>query len=780
MKDKNTKNSWLTHKNTFKVLILILTFFLYGNSISNNYSLDDDLVTTTDRDHHPLVEKGYQGLHSIFTSNYASNSNQNYEYRPISTYSFALEWSLFGNSEHRAPISHFINVLLYAILGIKILELLQKMLGKESDFFSFCITALFLAHPIHTEVVNSLKNRDEILSLLFSVLALIAAFNYIDHKKVRYLIALPFLFLLAILSKKTAMPFLVIIPMAIYFFRTTNWKILLSLSGLIILGRLLFTLMNKGLLNEPKNRAFLFIENPLFGSHLYERIPQFFYTNFLYIQQLLLPYDLNFYYGYNAIPIVNYTSVSFMISLILMLIWIGFALYKFKQKSLYSFGILFFFLAIGGASNLIYPMVGIYAERLAFTASLGFIIAFTYLLFLLFKVPLTAKITALNKNKLPYLLLLLLTLSSFAVIKRNPAWESKKSLYQSDMNDLKSSAKANSLMGQEYQYESMQIALMNPIQIKEIIKTGASANFYYSRALKVYPNYTELLNNQASLQATVFLNPLAARQLFNKAISIDSNYLEGHEHTILNEIAINKLYQRVNNIKNIQTNLSDQKKFSRAEFIKILSIIVQFETMGKKVLSSGLRPESIKYTVQYAEQLQLNYPSSTLNEIDFAHQINISLNDLYSGRTKSGENILDPLIRKLCEISNYKKETNDTEIVKSLHQLKKINYLKYFSLAENYFIVAAKYSDLISLEQQYITKYPRKSHVKPTIQIANAYFNLQKPKKSLYYFEQAISMLQTEQDQLKGSEMETKKDSLAIEINRLNQFIGQIKVKTKK
>lgn len=780
MKDKSTKNSWLTNKNTFKVLILILTFFLYGNLISNNYSLDDDLVTTTDRAHHPLVEKGYKGLQAIFTSNYASNSSQNYEYRPISTYSFALEWCLFGNSEHRAPISHFINVLLYAILGIKILELLQKMLGKESDFFSFCITALFLAHPIHTEVVNSLKNRDEILSLLFSVMALIAAFNYIDYKKVRHLIALPLLFLLALLSKKTAMPFLVIIPMALYFFRTVPWKTMLSLSGIILLGRLLFTLMNKGLLKEPKNRAFLFIENPLFGSHFYERIPQFFYTNFLYIQQLLLPYDLNFYYGYNAIRIVNYTSFSFLISLILMLILLGIALYTFKQKSLYSFGILFFFLAIGGASNLIYPMVGIYAERLAFTSSLGFIIAFTCLIFLLFKIPLTAKITTLNKNKLPYLLLLLITLSSIVVIKRNPAWESKKSLYQSDMNELKSSAKANSLMGQEYQYESMQIALMNPMQISEIIRTGTSANFYYSRALKVYPHYTELINNQASLQATVFLNPLAARQLFNKAISIDPNYIEGHEHKILNEIAINKFYQRVNTVKNNESNLSDKKEFSRAEFIKILNIIVQFETMGKKVLSSGLGPESIKYTVQYAEQLQLNYPSPILDKIDFAHQINISLNDLFSGRTKSGENILNPLIRKLCEIANYKKESNDDEILNSLNQLKKINYLRYFSLAENYLMTAAKYSDLISLEKQYIAKFPSKSHAKPTIQIANAYFNLQKPKKSLYYFERAISMLQIKKHQLIGSEIGSKKDSLAIEINKLNQFIGQIKVKTKK
>ena len=180
------------------------------------------------------------------------------------------------------------------------------------------------------------------------------------------------------------MPFLIIIPMALYFFRTIHWKTLLSLGGLIIIGRLIFTFMNKGLLNEPKNRAFLFIENPLFGSHFTERIPQFFYTNSLYIQQLLLPYDLNFYYGYNAIPILNYTSFLFIVSLILFLIWMGFALYKFKQKSLYSFGILFFFLAIGGASNLLYPMVGIYAERLAFTASLGFVIAITYLLFLLF------------------------------------------------------------------------------------------------------------------------------------------------------------------------------------------------------------------------------------------------------------------------------------------------------------------------------------------------------------------------------------------------------------
>ena len=43
------------------------------------------------------------------------------------------------------------------------------------------------------------------------------------------------------------------------------------------------------------------------------------------------------------------------------------------------FGILFFLLAIGGAANLLSPMVGIIAERFAFSASIGFCIVLAYL-----------------------------------------------------------------------------------------------------------------------------------------------------------------------------------------------------------------------------------------------------------------------------------------------------------------------------------------------------------------------------------------------------------------
>ena len=97
---------------TFAIFSFLIAFLFYGNSISNGFSLDDELVTTTDRKHHENVEKGIGGIKAIFSSNYAIDGKQNYEYRPIVTLSYAIEWSLFSDHPERASISHFINVLL--------------------------------------------------------------------------------------------------------------------------------------------------------------------------------------------------------------------------------------------------------------------------------------------------------------------------------------------------------------------------------------------------------------------------------------------------------------------------------------------------------------------------------------------------------------------------------------------------------------------------------------------------------------------------------------------
>ena len=301
---------------TWYFLFIVISFLFYGNSISNGYSLDDELVTSTDRKEHPNVEKGISGIKSIFTSNYAIDGKQNYEYRPIVTLSYAIEKSVFGSSPNRPHISHFINISLYAICGILLFQLLQVLFQNQASLFSGLVVCLFLIHPLHSEVVNNLKNRDELLSLIFALLSALYAFKFIDKQKLYYLISVALLLILSLLSKKSNLPFVVIIPMMVWFFRKIEWKQLSILFGVLFIAQYSMKFMKSGLLEKDKTRFFSYIENPLFELGFWERIPMYFSSNLFYIQKFIFPYPLNFYYGYNAIPLVGFSGWQFYLGLI--------------------------------------------------------------------------------------------------------------------------------------------------------------------------------------------------------------------------------------------------------------------------------------------------------------------------------------------------------------------------------------------------------------------------------------------------------------------------------
>src|SRR5580700_11178998 len=99
-----------------KVYLLIfgLVFLLYGNSIRNNYALDDNYVTVTtpEKPNNPRIEKGISGIPKLFTTHYIESATQSFEYRPLVLVTFAIEYQFFGSNPH---VSHFISVLLYAI-----------------------------------------------------------------------------------------------------------------------------------------------------------------------------------------------------------------------------------------------------------------------------------------------------------------------------------------------------------------------------------------------------------------------------------------------------------------------------------------------------------------------------------------------------------------------------------------------------------------------------------------------------------------------------------------
>src|ERR1700751_2881411 len=88
------------------LFIFILVFVLYGNSIKNNFSVDDSYVTVTtpEKPNNPRIEKGIKGIPKLFTSHYAESGYQSFEYRPLTLVTFAIEYQFFGSNPH---INHF-------------------------------------------------------------------------------------------------------------------------------------------------------------------------------------------------------------------------------------------------------------------------------------------------------------------------------------------------------------------------------------------------------------------------------------------------------------------------------------------------------------------------------------------------------------------------------------------------------------------------------------------------------------------------------------------------
>lgn len=224
------------------IVVFILAVLLYINTIPNFYNMDDELVTINHRN----TSRGFSGIKEIFSEYYYEDvMGYKYEYRPIVHLSFAIEHELLGESPHT---SHAVNVLLYAITCLLLFLFLKNLLPEKLKLLAWIATVLYVFHPMHTEVVASIKNRDEILALLFALISGIVFLRAIDTKRYFLIVPSVLFFIIGCYSKITIIPLSFVVPISTLLFRPINWKFLLTFSlPFFLIGALLypFTLLHK-------------------------------------------------------------------------------------------------------------------------------------------------------------------------------------------------------------------------------------------------------------------------------------------------------------------------------------------------------------------------------------------------------------------------------------------------------------------------------------------------------------------------------------------------------
>lgn len=237
-------NSTFLTRYKWDIFLFVFCQLLYANSVFNQYNMDDELVTIQ----HRLTSRGIAAIPDIFTSSYYEDaSGYSYEYRPVVLATFALEHEIAGDNPH---VSHLVSLLLYATCVVLLYRMLALLVPGYSRRLWFFIALLFAVHPAHTEVVCSIKNRDEILALLFGLLTVYAAICATSVRR-RWYVLVPVFFLLALLSKKTVMPLVLIIPCALALGREMRLRQVLYIGLLLaipVFGLLTYTVFYRAVL----------------------------------------------------------------------------------------------------------------------------------------------------------------------------------------------------------------------------------------------------------------------------------------------------------------------------------------------------------------------------------------------------------------------------------------------------------------------------------------------------------------------------------------------------
>ena len=470
------------------LLLLCFAFLLYGNTLTHDYALDDLMVIKGNS----FTQKGLSGIGEIFS--YDSFTGffgmekklvAGGRYRPLSIASFAVEYSLTGGLH--PSISHLINILLYALTGIVIFIVFSRLfrsLDKRGWLHGIPFTAalIFMALPIHTEVVANIKGRDEIMALLFPMLALNFTLVFLEKKKAMWLILANLFFFAGLLSKENAILFTLLIPVTVWYFTKADKKRIAAIAGTLAFTAAAFVFIRflvLGYLNSGGTTREL-LNNPFLEATASQKYGTILYTLGLYIKLLFFPYPLTHdYYPYH-IPLVPLSDWKALLSLAIYLFLIVLVILRYRSKDLISYGILFYLSTLFIVSNLLFPVGTFMNERFIYMPSLGFALVISFLM--------TQKLyNAVGPRYKPQrlvagLLVCILAVFTVTTIARNPVWKDDFTLFTTDVKVSSNSIKCNISAGGDLQKKA-------GLETDSVKKTEyyAQSEMYLEKALSIYP-----------------------------------------------------------------------------------------------------------------------------------------------------------------------------------------------------------------------------------------------------------------------------------------------------
>ena len=139
--------------------IMATVAIVYSNSLQNAYTFDDHPIVESN----PVIRSG--SWSDVLTSPFWPGQPELGLYRPVTLESFALNYRMIGPG----PFGfHLINILLHGLACWLLFLVVGGLCGTRPGLVAALV---FATHPVHSEAVNAIVGRADLLAGLFFLLA---------------------------------------------------------------------------------------------------------------------------------------------------------------------------------------------------------------------------------------------------------------------------------------------------------------------------------------------------------------------------------------------------------------------------------------------------------------------------------------------------------------------------------------------------------------------------------------------------------------------------------
>jgi tetratricopeptide (TPR) repeat protein len=468
-------------------IMVVLAFLIYGRTIGYSFACDDRAAIFENR----FTVQGIAGIpgimsHDLFYGIFGQQVDclQGGRYRPLSLVTFALETQIFGV---KAGVYHVTNILLYALTGLLLFLILRRLPGRTGDrrrnLIPLVASLLFMAHPLHTEVIANIKSRDEELALLFSLVGFLFGLRYFERGNIRNLVLAGVALFLGLMSKESAVVFCIIIPLSAWVFRLADRQRIIRVSASLATGTVAYLIIRQLVLGVIHAHTTDLINDPFLEATIAQKYATIFYTLLLYLKLLVFPHPLTFdYYPYH-IPLLSWADWRPLCGFLANGALLAAATIGILRRRAWALCIWAYLLPLSIVSNLLVPIGVFMAERFMYIPSIAFCLIAAYALVLWLPAllkgqPEAGKITA---GVAFGVIIIAFSAMSF---DRTAAWKDDFTLAVTDVKVSSESVKSNAMAGDEYRHRADTMA--DPVMKRDYL---ALAEKHLRTALAVFPRY---------------------------------------------------------------------------------------------------------------------------------------------------------------------------------------------------------------------------------------------------------------------------------------------------